>query len=120
MQIRTHEGVLRAPDRPITTLRLRLEATLLRTGNQQRLEDLDPTALLHPYCDSIQTLRLTLDVTDLTQPKGYPISNRSRPRDDQWARPYLLPPTNRDGGAALNHGGPSPDNTQNSTLAAMN
>ena len=50
----------------------------------------------------------------------YPISNRIRPRDDQRARPHLLPPTNRDGGAALNHGGPLPDHTQNSTLAAMN
>jgi hypothetical protein len=93
MQNCTREGVSRAPDRPITTLRLRLEATLPRTGNQQRSEDLDPTAQLPPYRDSIQTLRLSLDVTDLTQPKGYPISNRSRPRDDQRARPYLLPPT---------------------------
>jgi hypothetical protein len=93
MQNRAREGVSRAPDRPITTLRLRLEATLPRTGNQQRSKDLDPTAQLPPYRDSIQTLRLSLDVTDLTQPKGYPISNHSRPRDDQRARPYLLPPT---------------------------
>ena len=100
MQICAREGVSRALDRSITTLRLRLETTLLRTGNQQRSEDLDPTALLPPYRDSIQTLCLTLDVTDPTQPKGYPISNRSRPHDDQRARPYLLPPTNRDGGAA--------------------
>ena len=45
MQNCTSEGVSRALDRPITTLRLRLEATLPRIGNQQRSEDLNPTAL---------------------------------------------------------------------------